>query len=379
MQLRFFSVLFLIFIFFAEHLTMLVAGSDVRAMFIFGDSIVDTGNNDFLDTNLKMKYYPYGIDFPFGPTGRATNARNPADILGELLGLPPFLPVFYDPLTKGSSVLAGVNYASVGSGVLDSTNQDEDIVPLSHQITNFQKATLSDLRSQLNGSSELSSYLSQSIFLVSSGAVDYLSDCFESGQINCNLEEFTELLVGNFTEQLKRLYESGARKFVVLNTQPIGCRPSARQLNNGSCVKAYNDASIVFNNVLRVALDELSEEVPGFMFSYVDMFGIVSSMIDDPATYGLKVINESCCVKVKQLGNPKCEEGVEPCADRRSYAYYDATHPTETVYRQICERAYASQLISDVYPFNVKHIASLRSEYFSTSLSLSSKPWANDA
>ncbi|XP_031487421.1 GDSL esterase/lipase At1g29670-like isoform X1 [Nymphaea colorata] len=362
-------------IFFIKHFTLLVGEGDVRAMFVFGDSILDSGNNDFVNTTLSAKYFPYGIDFPVGPTGRTSNARNPADILGQLLGLPPFLPVFYDPLTKGSSILAGVNYASIGSGILDSTNQDANVVSLSHQITNFQNATLPDLKSQLNSSSELSAYLAQSIFLVSSGGVDYLSNCLQSGRIECQLEEFTELLVGNYSQELKRLYESGARKFAVLNTQPSGCQPSARMLNNGSCIKDYNDASILFNNVLRIALEELSQEMPGFTFSYINMFGIISSMIDDPAAYGLKIINESCCAISTLIGTAACEEGVEPCLDRSRFAYYDAMHPTETTYKQICERAYSSQLTTDVYPFNVKRLASLSSD-ISISPSLSSRaPW----
>lgn len=42
---------------------------------------MDNGNNNDLDTQAKVNYPPYGIDFPDGPTGRFTNGKNQADFL----------------------------------------------------------------------------------------------------------------------------------------------------------------------------------------------------------------------------------------------------------------------------------------------------------
>lgn len=53
--------------------------------FVFGDSLVDAGNNDYLFTLSKADSPPYGIDFlPSGgkPTGRFTNGRTISDIIG---------------------------------------------------------------------------------------------------------------------------------------------------------------------------------------------------------------------------------------------------------------------------------------------------------
>lgn len=58
-------------------------GYSVPAVFIFGDSIVDTGNNNNLITQAKCNYPPYGRDFPDGrPTGRFSNGRVPSDLVG---------------------------------------------------------------------------------------------------------------------------------------------------------------------------------------------------------------------------------------------------------------------------------------------------------
>ncbi|KAI3498625.1 hypothetical protein L1887_34402 [Cichorium endivia] len=53
----------------------------VPCYFIFGDSLVDSGNNNKLKTKCKVNYSPYGIDFPEGDTGRFTNGRTSADII----------------------------------------------------------------------------------------------------------------------------------------------------------------------------------------------------------------------------------------------------------------------------------------------------------
>lgn len=53
------------------------------AFFIFGDSLVDSGNNNYIPTLAKANYLPYGIDFGF-PTGRFCNGRTVVDYGGKL-------------------------------------------------------------------------------------------------------------------------------------------------------------------------------------------------------------------------------------------------------------------------------------------------------
>lgn len=57
----------------------------VPCYFIFGDSLMDNGNNNHLVTTAKANYVPYGIDFPDGPTGRFSNGRNIVDVVGLFL------------------------------------------------------------------------------------------------------------------------------------------------------------------------------------------------------------------------------------------------------------------------------------------------------
>lgn len=58
----------------------------VPAIFVFGDSTVDVGNNNFLGATRKAgraNFPQYGVDFPTSkPTGRFSNGFNTADRLG---------------------------------------------------------------------------------------------------------------------------------------------------------------------------------------------------------------------------------------------------------------------------------------------------------
>lgn len=56
--------------------------ADARAFFVFGDSLVDSGNNDYLATTARADSPPYGIDYPtHRPTGRFSNGLNIPDII----------------------------------------------------------------------------------------------------------------------------------------------------------------------------------------------------------------------------------------------------------------------------------------------------------
>jgi hypothetical protein len=55
----------------------------VPALIAFGDSIMDTGNNNNIKTIVKCNFPPYGQDFEGGiPTGRFCNGKNPSDLIG---------------------------------------------------------------------------------------------------------------------------------------------------------------------------------------------------------------------------------------------------------------------------------------------------------
>ncbi|XP_070013550.1 GDSL esterase/lipase At5g55050-like [Nicotiana sylvestris] len=92
----------------------------VTAMYVFGDSQVDVGNNDYFQTIFRANFPFNGIDYPGGkPTGRFSNVKNAADFLAENVGLPTPTPYFSN---KDSLFMEGVSFTSGGAGILNSTN-----------------------------------------------------------------------------------------------------------------------------------------------------------------------------------------------------------------------------------------------------------------
>ena len=56
--------------------------TEARAFFVFGDSLVDSGNNNYLVTSARADSPPYGIDYPtHRATGRFSNGLNIPDII----------------------------------------------------------------------------------------------------------------------------------------------------------------------------------------------------------------------------------------------------------------------------------------------------------
>ena len=61
------------------------ANASVPALFVFGDSTVDCGTNNYINTtqDFRGNFPPYGQDFFGKPTGRFSNGRVIVDFIGE--------------------------------------------------------------------------------------------------------------------------------------------------------------------------------------------------------------------------------------------------------------------------------------------------------
>ena len=57
----------------------------VPSVFIIGDSLYDSENNNNLPTFAEFDYKPYGIDSPIGATGRFAKGRVTIDIISNIL------------------------------------------------------------------------------------------------------------------------------------------------------------------------------------------------------------------------------------------------------------------------------------------------------
>lgn len=94
----------------------------VPAIIVFGDSSVDTGNNNFIPTIARSNFWPYGRDYANGlPTGRFSNGRLATDFISEAFGLPPSIPAYLDKNCSIDQLATGVSFASAATGLDNAT------------------------------------------------------------------------------------------------------------------------------------------------------------------------------------------------------------------------------------------------------------------
>lgn len=86
------------------------------------------------------------------------------------------------------------------------------------------------------------------------------------------------------------LYNLGVRRIGVFSLPPIGCLPSQRTLVGGiqrECVKNYNELAELFNTMLSMEINSLSQRLPFAKMVYVDAYYLPLDMIQNPAKYGM--------------------------------------------------------------------------------------------
>ncbi|GKU92775.1 hypothetical protein SLEP1_g6458 [Rubroshorea leprosula] len=116
-SLRLHICLLLLFTSFLNLIICYCPGEDHVPLFIFGDSYLDSGNNNYFNTTAKANFYPYGETFFNYSTGRYSDGRLISDFVAayaDLLFLPPYLQ-------GNKQYTYGVNFASSGAGALYGT------------------------------------------------------------------------------------------------------------------------------------------------------------------------------------------------------------------------------------------------------------------
>ncbi|KAI3810323.1 hypothetical protein L1987_19935 [Smallanthus sonchifolius] len=310
--------------------TLLLANGDpqVPCYFIFGDSLMDNGNNNRLHTQAKVNFPPYGIDFPDGSTGRFSNGRNTADVIAQLLGFDKFIPPF--ATAKEKEIVTGVNYASGGAGIRDETAEHLGArISLDKQIKNHWIMILR--LSYLIGKGnivETKKYLKKCIYTVGMGNNDYISNYFVPKYYNTSSvytpEQYAEALAEQYSSQLQDLYKSGARMFGIFAAGYSGCTPGIMsEFGVNSCVDSVNSAVKLFNSRLNTTLNDLNNKLLDAKFI------LIESSLDYPND--INVTDTPCCQNASTSGKGQCVRNQVPCSNRQNYYFWDAFHPTEKI------------------------------------------------
>ncbi|XP_062160830.1 GDSL esterase/lipase At5g45670-like [Alnus glutinosa] len=343
---------------------MAQAEPQVPCYFIFGDSLVDNGNNNQLQSLARANYLPYGIDFAGGPTGRFSNGKTTVDVVAELLGFDDYIPPYVT--ASGQDILKGVNYASAAAGIREETGQQlGGRITFRGQVRNYQN-TVSQVVNLLGDENSASNYLSKCIYSIGMGSNDYLNNyfmpLFYSTGSQYTPEQYADVLLRDYSEQLRILYQYGARKMVLFGVGQIGCSPNELAQNSpdgSTCVQRINSAIQIFNNKLKSLVNELNSNFADARFILVDSYGIFQEIINSPSSFGFRVTNTGCCGVGRNNGQITCLPLQTPCPNRDEYLFWDAFHPTEAGNAIIGRRAYSAQSASDSYPIDINRLAQL--------------------
>lgn len=347
-------------------------------MFVFGDSTLDVGNNNYLaGPGVPQANKPYyGIDFPGSvPTGRFSNGYNIADYLAKSMGFasspPPYLSLA--PST-GRLVLtargSGVSYASGGAGILDSTEMQNagNNIPLSKQVQYF-KSTKAQLVTKL-GSRATHLLLSRSVFLFSVGSNDLF--VFATAQASAHnnksaadqqrdVATLYASLISNYSATITELHTMGARKFAIINVGLLGCVPVARLsggTKTGACLDGLNELASGLDDALAVLLASLASRLPGFTYSLADYYGLSMATFDDPGASGYTDVADACCGGGRFGAEADCLPNATVCSNRDQHAFWDRVHPCQRGAMLTAQNFYDSRPGRYTAPINFKQLAS---------------------
>ncbi|XP_073049306.1 GDSL esterase/lipase At5g45670-like [Primulina eburnea] len=341
---------------------MVAAQPQVPCYFIFGDSLVDNGNNNYIQSLARANYFPYGIDFPGGPTGRFCNGKTTVDVIAELLGFEDYIPPY--ATAGGQDVVRGVNYASAAAGIRQETGRQLGArIDFTGQVNNY-KNTVAQIVDILGNEDEASKYLSKCIYSIGVGSNDYLNNYFMplyyTTARQYSPEQYADTLIQQYSDQIKTLYEFGARKFALIGVGQIGCSPNALAQSSpdgSTCVSKINEADQIFNNRLRFLVDTFNTNLLDARFIFIDAYGIFQDLIDNPSTFGFRVANAGCCGVGRNNGQMTCLPMQTPCLNRNEYLFWDAFHPSEAANIIIGRRSYNAEKESDAYPHDINRLA----------------------
>ncbi|CAI0437258.1 unnamed protein product [Linum tenue] len=270
-------------------------GQMVPAAFVFGDSVVDVGNNNHLLFSIAKSNYPhYGVDFAYGePTGRFSNGKIPSDLVAEKLGLPsppPYLSIrhIWQNINKRSIPLTGLNFASAGCGVLKNTGSIFGVhISLEEQVDYYAKVYSTLLK--LRGYDRTENIVSKALFLVVIGSNDMLN-YYDSDSLREKFapQDRSNQTASKLVEQLERLYAYGARRFALTGLPALGCAPARRlPVKNQECDNELNSMCDTYNRMLKPMLQRFKSKHKGVSYTYFDAYTFFLDVVNNASRYGL--------------------------------------------------------------------------------------------
>ncbi|KAL6594269.1 hypothetical protein ACP70R_048462 [Stipagrostis hirtigluma subsp. patula] len=314
----------------------------VPAIIVFGDSSVDTGNNNFIPTVARSNFWPYGRDFADGlPTGRFSNGRLATDFISEAFGLPPSIPAYLDTNCSIDQLASGVSFASASTGLDNATAGILSVITMSEQLAYFEEYTRR-LRAA-KGAAAAAEIVGEALYIWSIGTNDFIENYYNlpSRRMEYTVGEYESYLAALAEAAIRRVHALGGRKMDFTGLTPMGCLPAERLGNRadpGECNEQYNAVARTFNARLRALVARLNAELPGLRLVFADTYDLLAAVVAKPADYGFENAVQGCCGTGLFEAGYFCSLSTSMlCGDANKYVFFDAIHPTEKMYKLLAD------------------------------------------
>ncbi|KAK9706751.1 hypothetical protein RND81_07G149600 [Saponaria officinalis] len=322
-----------------------VSNNSILAAFVFGDSTVDPGNNNYIKTLFKSDFLPYGVDFEgHTPTGRFSNGRLATDFIASYMGIKEAIPAYLDPNLSLEDLITGVSFASAGTGYDPLTAVKTSVIDMSKQLEYFDEYK-KRIKSMI-GKKRMNELMKRSAFVISCGSNDII---YTYGLVDSPLQPYTSptylrFLLDQSISFVQGLLDRGATKIAVVSLPPVGCVPAVIEshpsYNNNKprqCVESLSSLAIDFNQMLQSELKTIQASKPTSTVIYADIYTPLQDQIYHPLKYGFEEVDKFCCGTGLLEGTFLCNALTNVCKDRSKYVFWDAIHPTERSYALIFE------------------------------------------
>ncbi|KAK9164636.1 hypothetical protein Syun_005538 [Stephania yunnanensis] len=309
---------------------------DGPALFMFGDSSLDVGTNNYINTRANGNNPPYGIDFPGQcghiPTGRFSNGFNIADFLGG-----PALFIFGDliidvgtnngleSMFKGNVPPYGIDFpGSVATGRFSNGFSTADFL----------------------GEAGAKSLLNNSIIFINAGSIAW----------HWITLALSLLRPRNSLPVLEMHWRITLRKFDIASFLAIGCCPAARAGNDkGECSVDLNVYPQSFHSAIVPMLQNLSSELTGMKYALGNVYHMMMNYLNNPSPSGPTELRCACCGGGKLNAEKQCDAKATVCKNRDKYLFWDAFHPSQAAATIPVETLY-NGTTEFVTPINLKQL-----------------------
>ena len=282
-------------------------------LYVFGDSLSDSGNLYQSTFNLIPQSPPYAEQLTNGPLW--------VDYLAEDLMLEPasFIDVLVNPASTDSS--DGINFAFGGAstGTGNILAPDLPVGALS-QVSAFEGFVNTSLLQPAE----------DALYIYFAGSNDLAGSDVTPPQTELSIP------LGDTKTALETLIETGAQNILVSNLPDFSVTPRFNQLPEEATAAISNQVT-AYNQGLSATLDALATSNPAVNVIEFDFNGLLLDSVTHPETAGFTNVTDAC---LSDYTFP-FDSNYTVCETPDSYLFWDDFHPTTQAHQVVATSAFA--------------------------------------